>query len=69
MKSNIDDELSLEKIDDYNDKESKEKRNTVKLVVIFCLAIGILFAYLQSSNEYDDYVGTNEAPGITSTKK
>lgn len=35
MKSNMDDELSLEKIDDYNNKESKEKRNIVKLVVIF----------------------------------
>ena len=26
MKSNMDDELSLDKIDDYNNKESKEKR-------------------------------------------
>lgn len=70
MKSNMDDELSLEKIDDYNDKEPKEKRNTVRLVVAFCLAVGLIFAYLQSSNsKYEDYVGTKDAPGITSTKK
>ncbi len=70
MKSNMDDELSLDKIDDYNDKEPKEKRNTVKLVVIFCLVVGGVFAYLQSSNNnYEDYVGTADAPGITSTKK
>lgn len=70
MKSNMDDELSLEKIDDYNDKESKEKRNTVRIVVVFCLVVGALFAFLQSSNNEDkDYVGTKELPGITATKK
>jgi len=69
MKSNMDDEVSLEKIDDYNDKESKEKRNTVKLVVIFCLIVGAVFAYIRSTNQYGDYVGTQEAPGITTTKK
>ncbi|WP_072682603.1 hypothetical protein [Arcobacter sp. LA11] len=70
MKSNMDDELSLDKIDDYNDNEPKEKRNIVRLVVIFCILVGAFFAYIQSSNgQYEDYVGTKEAPGITSTKK
>lgn len=69
MKSNMDDELSLEKIDDYNNKESKEKRNIVKLVVIFCLVVGGVLAYLKSTNDVSDYVGTNEAPGISTTKK
>jgi len=69
MKSNMDDELSLEKIDDYNDKESKEKRNTVRLVVLFCLLVGAFFGYLKYSNQVDDYVGTKEAPGIDVSKK
>ncbi|XPV67467.1 MAG: hypothetical protein ACNI25_09075 [Halarcobacter sp.] len=69
MKSNMNDEPSLEKIDDFNDKESKSKRNTVKLVVVFCLVVGAIFAYVRSTNDYNDYVGTQEAPGITTTKK
>ncbi|NVJ54004.1 MAG: hypothetical protein HWD90_09925 [Campylobacteraceae bacterium] len=69
MKSNMDDELSLDKIDDYNNKESKQKRNTVRLVVIFCLLVGAVFSYMKYNSEVDDYVGTKEAPGITTTKK
>ena len=69
MKSNMDDELSLEKIDDYNGTESKEKRNIVKIVVIFCLAVGAIFAYMKYNSQVDDYVGTKEAPGISTTKK
>jgi hypothetical protein len=42
-------EPSLEKIDDYNGNESKQKRNTVRLVVIFCLVVGGIFAYLIST--------------------
>jgi len=69
MTSNMDDELSLEKIDDYNGKESKEKRRTVWLVVIFCLIIGAIFAVIKSTSQFDDYIGTKEAPGIVTTKK
>ena len=69
MKSNLDDELSLDKIDDYNGNESKEKRNIVRAVVIFCLAVGIIFAYLKYNSEVSDYVGTKEAPGIAAIKK
>ena len=69
MKSNMDDELSLEKIDDYNDNESSEKRNIVRLVVVFCVLVGAFFGYLKYNNQVDDYVGTKEAPGISTTKK
>jgi len=69
MKSNMDDELSLDKIDDYNNKESKQKRNTVRLVVVFCLLVGAFFAYLNYNNVPDDYIGTKEAPGIDVSKK
>ena len=69
MKSNMDDELSLDKIDDYNGTESKEKRNIVKIVVVFCLLVGSVFAYLKYNSQVDDYIGTKEAPGISTTKK
>lgn len=48
--SNFDNEPSLNKIDDYNGKESKEKRNTVRLIILFCLAIGAVFAYLKTTS-------------------
>ena len=69
MKSNMDDELSLDKIDDYNNKESKQKRNTVRLVVLFCILVGAVFAYLKYTNVPDDYIGTKDAPGIDVSKK
>ena len=43
-------EPSLEKIDDYNGNESKQKRNTVRFVIILCLLVGGLFAYLKSTS-------------------
>ena len=42
-------EPSVEKIDDYNGNESKQKRNTVRLVIIFCLVVGGFLAYLKST--------------------
>ncbi len=69
MKSNMDDELSLNKIDDYNNKESKEKRRTVLLVIIFCLVVGAVFSYIKYNSEVDDYVGSEQAPGIDISKK
>ena len=69
MKSNLDDELSLDKIDDYNGTETKEKRNIVKLVVIFCLIVGAVLSYTKYNSEVDDYVGTKDAPGIAPMKK
>jgi len=69
MKSNMDDELSLEKIDDYNGTETKEKKNTVRLVIVFCLLVGAVFAYMKYNSQVEDYIGTQEAPGISTTKK
>lgn len=68
MTSNMNDELTLDKIDDYNGNESKEKRNIVKLVVVFCLVVGAIFAVIKSTSTVDDYIGTKEAPGIITTK-
>jgi len=69
MKSNMDDELSLDKIDDYNGNESKEKRNTVRLVIVGLIALGILYAFIKIAyNDVDDYVGTTQSPGISTSK-
>ena len=52
VKSKKKGEPSLEKIDDYNGNESKQKRNTVRLIVILLLALGAFFAYMkQPSNQ------------------
>ncbi len=64
---NENNEPSLEKIDDYNGSESEEKRNTVRLVVIFCLLVGAVFAYFKYTS-VDDYIGTKENPGINVNK-
>ncbi len=69
MKSSMDDELSLDKIDDYNGTESKEKRVVVALVIVFCLAVGGIFAYIKSNSQVDDYVGTQNKPGIVPVKR
>ena len=61
-------EPSLNKIDDYNGNESKQKRNIVRLVVIFCLVVGGIFTYLKSTYATNDYVGTQEQSGINTTK-
>ena len=66
--SNMNDEPSLDKIDDFNDKESPKKRNTVRLIIIGLLVVGAIFAYIKSENSEVDYVGTKEAPGIDVTK-
>jgi hypothetical protein len=62
-------EPSMDKIDDYNDNESKEKRDTVKRVVILCLVVGAILVGLKFLyNTPSDYVGTPENPGINTAR-
>jgi hypothetical protein len=69
MKSNMNDEPSLEKIDDFNDKESKDKRNTVRLVVLGLILFGAIYSFFKyENNQVSDYIGTPEKPGINVTK-
>lgn len=63
------DEPSLDKIDDYNGNETKQKKNTVRLIVIFCLIVGAVVVYFKNTYAPNDYVGTPEQPGISTTKK
>ena len=46
-------EPSLEKIDDYNGNESKQKRNTVRLIVILLLIFGAVLTYLKQPQEQE----------------
>lgn len=62
-------EPTLEQIDDYNDNESPEKRRTVRLVVLFIIVIGIIYAAVKYNySNVDEYVGTEVKPGINTTK-
>lgn len=69
MKKDDDEELSMDKIEDYNGNESQEKKNTVRMVILFGLIVGALIVYLKSTSVPDDYVGTTDKPGIDVTKK
>lgn len=65
-----DDELSMDKIEDYNDKQSLSKRKTLRLIIVVCLIVGAVFAFFKSSfNQVDDYVGTEQNPGIDTSKR
>lgn len=68
-KDDLDNELSMDKIEDYDGKESKEKRNTVRTVIVLCLILGAIFAYLKINSLPDDYIGTKDNPGINTSKK
>lgn len=68
-KKDFDDELSMDKIEDYDGKESSEKKRIIRNVIIIGLIIGAIFAYFKSTSVPDDYIGTEEKPGITATKK
>ena len=63
-------EPSLDQIDDYNDNESPEKRKTIIKVVVFLLLIGVIFTAIKVTNTSSDpYVGTEQNPGISTFKK
>jgi len=63
-------EPTLDQIEDYNGQESSKKRNTVRLVVLFCIAVGIVYSIAKYNNsENSDYVGTKENPGINIINK
>jgi len=58
-------EPSLDQIDDYNGNESPKKRNIVRLVVLFCLTVGIVYSISKYYySEESDYIGTKDNPGI-----
>ena len=47
-------EPTLEEIEDYNGKESKEKSMTIWIVILSGLLIGSIYTILQTSSSVDD---------------
>jgi len=66
----MENEPSLDQIDDYNNNESPEKRKTIKLVILFILAVGVVYALVKYNyNTVDEYIGTPEKPGMNVAKE
>lgn len=65
-------EPTLDQIDDYNGNESPKKRNTIRLVVLLLIILGVFYS-ISNSNRSDvvksEYIGTTENPGITIPNK
>lgn len=57
-------EPTLEKIDDYNGNESKQKRNMVRFVIIFCLIVGGIISYMKSNSSSIENINIQEQTGI-----
>lgn len=62
-------EPTLEKIDDYNGNESKQKRNTVRLIVILLLVFGAVLTYLQEPKTQDNQKVLEKAEIFPQSKK
>lgn len=63
-------EPSLEKIDDYNGHESKSKRNTVRLIILSLLILGIILSYLKNDNaKLENNIEIKEVPTLDISKK
>ncbi len=59
-------EPSLNKIDDYNGNESRQKRVIVILVVIFCLVVGGILTYFKNNDKvYEVEVITQQQSNST----
>ena len=62
-------EPTLEQIDDYNGKESKNKKNTINIVIIALIIISAIYVFIKINNStVDDYIGISANPGINTTK-
>ncbi|MEA1914477.1 MAG: hypothetical protein U9N30_04080 [Campylobacterota bacterium] len=63
-------EPTMDQIDDYNNNESPEKRRLVRLVIFGILAVGVVYAGFKFSySNVEDYVGTQQRPGINTAKQ
>jgi len=61
----IENEPTLETIDDYDNNETKEKRKTIRLIIGGLVVFAIFLGYLRFANDtVSDYIGTTESPGI-----
>jgi uncharacterized membrane protein YidH (DUF202 family) len=63
------DEPTMHQIDDYHNNESQEKRRTVRLIIVGLLIFSVIYGMIKFQNDtVSDYIGSQEAPGITLTR-
>ena len=58
-------EPSLEKIEDYDGKESNEKRLTVYIVILSGLLIGAIYGIISANTAVSDVLVKKDQTGIT----
>ena len=59
----IDDEPTLDTIDDYNNNESPEKRKTIYLIIAGLVIFMIGLSIIKVTNDtVSDYIGTSSSP-------
>jgi len=61
MQSN---EPTLQDIEDYNSKGSKEKRLTVWIVILSCLLVGAIYSIISANTSVSDTLASKEKTGI-----
>ena len=54
----------LETIEDYNGKESKEKRMTIWIVILSGLLMGAIYGIINANSSVSDDLGVSYATGI-----
>jgi len=57
-------EPTLDTIEDYNGKESKEKRMTVWIVILSGLLIGAVYAIINANSSVSDDLGVSHTTGM-----
>jgi hypothetical protein len=58
-------EPTLSTIDDYDNKESAQKRKNVHLIILSLVVFAAVLSYVKmTNNTVSDYIGTENNPGI-----
>ena len=57
-------EPTLERIEDYSGKESKEKRMTIWIVILSGLLIGAVYGIINANSSVSDDLGVSHTTGM-----
>ncbi|WP_415406755.1 hypothetical protein ACLHDG_13420 [Sulfurovum sp. CS9] len=57
-------EPTLEKIEDYSGKESKEKRMTIWIVILSGLLLGAVYGIINANSSVSDDLGVSHTTGM-----
>lgn len=57
-------EPTLQSIEDYNAKGSKEKRLTIWIVILAGLLVGAIYSIISANTSVSDVIASNEKTGI-----